>query len=144
MSERRRLLVALITILSPLAAPVYLSGHSLSHAPLSTLPLVGAIILGSLALALAAALVGEPFPNPGALPRLKKAAFGNVAFIFFDLAVFALLVYGQHFSAHKCETGPACELYPVMWLALAGMHFCYAAVGGFIKLRSERTVSTSG
>jgi hypothetical protein len=30
-----------------------------------------------------------------------------------------------------------------MWLALAGMHFCYAAVGWFIKLRSERTVSTS-
>jgi hypothetical protein len=106
MSERRRLLVALITILSPLAAPVYLSGHSLSHAPLSTLPLVGAIILGSLALALAAALVGEPFPNPGALPRLKKAAFGNVAFIFLTSPSSRFLSTGSIFPRTNAKPAP--------------------------------------
>jgi hypothetical protein len=63
-SQGRRLFHALIIILSPLAAPIYLSKNGLSHAPLSALPFIGAIVLGSLALVLAAALVSEPFPIP--------------------------------------------------------------------------------
>ncbi len=122
-------------IFSPIAAPAIVYGYGLSNATSDAFPLVGAIVFGLLALTLSAAYFAEPIPASPALSRLAKLLLANFIFVLFDVTIFVLLVYGRHYAAGRCQPDSSCELYPVGWLALAGMHLCYAALGCFIKER---------
>jgi hypothetical protein len=134
LSPGRRFFLALVMIFSPMAAPVFANSYGLFNAKFSDLPLIGTIVFGSLVLALTAAFVVEPNGPSAAANHLTKILFANVIFIFFDVAIFAVLVYGRHYSGHECFAS-SCETYPMGWLAVAGMHFCYVALGCFIKIR---------
>jgi hypothetical protein len=122
-------------IFSPIAAPAIVHGYGLSNATLGAFPLVGAVVFGCLALTLSAAYFAEPITVSPAASRLAKLLLANFIFVLFDVTIFVILVYGRHYAGDRCQPDSSCDLYPVGWLALAGMHLCYATLGCFIRFR---------
>jgi len=124
-----------MTLFAPISTPIIVQNQGLSHAKLSDLPAVYAVAAISLAVTLAAIFIVE---RAGifleeARPRFTRATLANLIFVVFDVAIFSLLVYGTHYSPHKCVSGPTCNTYPIIWLALAWMHCCYFIVGCLLK-----------
>ena len=136
MSQGMRAFLAVVILCTPVAAPVFVHGIGLANAELKVLPSIAAVFLASLALTLAATSILTRVRRYELRPGITKAAFTNLIFVFFDAGIFAILVYGRHYS-HRCEAGPECDLYPVLLLALAGMHACYVAIGCLLWFRSE-------
>src|SRR5437868_10920777 len=135
MPQGRRFYLALVMIFSPIAAPAIVYSYGLSNATFAALPLVGAVVFGLLALTLSAAYLAEPITVSPAVSHLAKLLIVNFIFVLFNVAIFAILVYGRRYTGGRCQPDLFCDLYPFGWLALAGMHFCYAALGCFIKVR---------
>lgn len=62
----------------------------------------------------------------GVKRRLATGAWINLAIGLIDVAIYALLL--SYFFAEPCKAGAKCGTYPIIWLALAWMHFGYVFV----------------
>lgn len=134
--QPRRSVLALIILLIPLAAPFYVAWHGLWEAGFETLPTIGGLFLISLLLTGAAGLIAGRRANLPETSRLIQLAWGNLGFAVLDGAIFAVEVWQR---VQSCNGSRAtCDLYPVIWLALAGMHFCYATGCFLIKASPSR------
>jgi len=136
MSQGTRAFLILVMILAPVAAPLFVKGIGLANAELKALPSIAAVFLISLALTLVATSILERIMLSEPRPRIMRIAFFNLIFVVLDAGIFAVLVYGRRY-AHQCRVGPECDLYPMLWLALTGMHVCYVAIGCVLWLRTE-------
>ncbi|WOH63421.1 hypothetical protein [Bradyrhizobium sp. BWA-3-5] len=124
-SQAVRLLWFLLFFLSPMASVAYVSQFELRHAGADALIHILWISAASLAVTLFCA-VAQPIQiiDEATMTKLARA---NLCFALIDTLFFVILV--RDFSAidQACQPGAACRTYPVGWLALAGMHYCYAA-----------------
>lgn len=57
---------------------------------------------------------------------MTRVARANRCFALIDTLFFVLLIRNPSVVDPACQLGAACRTYPVGWLALAGMHYCYA------------------
>jgi hypothetical protein len=112
-----------------MAATFYVVGFGLKNVSSTQIFPIAAIFIASLTASIGGALIFRKVADPGVRPRMSKIGSANLVFVVADLAVFALLVYGRRHSGAPCDPGELCSLYPVTWLTLAGMHFCYAITG---------------
>ncbi|WP_316169098.1 MULTISPECIES: hypothetical protein [unclassified Bradyrhizobium] len=136
MSQGTRAFLILVMILAPVAAPLFVKGVGLANAELKALPSIAAVFLISLALTLVPTSILERIMLSEPRTRIMRIAFSNLIFVVLDAGIFSVLVYGRHY-AHQCRVGPECDLYPMFWLALTGMHICYVAIGCVLWLRTE-------
>ena len=57
---------------------------------------------------------------------LTNAGRANLCLAVIDTTIVVILLYGPSSAGHMCQLGSNCRTYPGGWLALAGMHYCYA------------------
>jgi len=115
-SQLVRLLWCFLVLFSPFSAVAYVSAFNLAHGHRGAL--IHVIVI--LAVSMLVSLV-SPFLMPMQVfdeAALTRAARGNLCLALIDTILFAILVLDP--------SGPATRTIPVMWLALAGMHYCYA------------------
>jgi hypothetical protein len=94
-------------------------------------------VFASLLVSVACSLMLGRVIDPSRTSPLINIGRANLAFALADIAIFALLVYGRRHSAEACDLGVKCLSYPVLWLALAGMHLCYATTSYMIKFNTR-------
>jgi hypothetical protein len=134
MNQGQRLVLFLLVFLSPTATLVYVSAFEIREAPSDHFPIIASIALISLLVSVLATLSFLRIFDAGAKVRFVRIGWSNCALCIFDLCIFALLIYGRRLSPGIC-IGSKCSLYPVIWLALAWMHFCYSITCLLITLR---------
>jgi hypothetical protein len=134
MSQGFRLLQFILMFVGPWAATYYVIHFDVKNAGSDQLPVIGAILLASFVVTVVTALRLKRIATSAASTRIARAGLANLVFVILDIAIFALLVYGR--SRPACDLGPDCATFPVVWLTLAGMHFCYATVGYLVKAKS--------
>src|SRR5262249_50859609 len=88
---------------------------------------VSTIIFLSLVLTVVLALGRDKTIGSLKQDHLTKAGLANLLFVVCDGAIFAFLTSSELRSPNTCDAATDCFTYPVGWLALAGMHLCYAA-----------------
>jgi hypothetical protein len=137
MSQDLRLLWFLIIFVGPWGATIYLTNLGLQESNLETLGLVGVIVLASLLFSVAGSLALRRIIDPANVRRLANIGRANLILSLADVVIFALLVYGRRHSAAVCALGSKCLSFPAIWLALAGMHFCYAVTSYSIKFNKR-------
>jgi hypothetical protein len=138
MEQGRRLFLFFVMFLGPMVPTFYVVGFDVKNANLAQLAAVAAVAALSLIAAVCAALQFKKFIEPSVAARVSRAGLANLIFVVLDVTAFALLVYGRRFAAAPCDLGALCSLYPVTWLTLAGMHFCYAVVGVVVRPKEKR------
>jgi hypothetical protein len=117
-SQLVRLLWFFLFLFSPASAVAYVSAFDLEHGNREALIHALAIVAVSLLVSLVL-----PFLMPVQSfdeAALTRAARGNLCLALFDTVLFALLMLDPS------GLGQAAQTFPVMWSALAGMHYCYA------------------
>jgi len=132
MNQATRLLLFFVIFLTPLSGLAYVSSHGLQKGNEESLFRVLLILSFSLAVTLICA-IAQPIKLP-IIVNLTRAGLANLGFAVIDVLIFALLLYFS--SEDACQLANSCAKYPVVWLALAGMHLCYAAWAYVTKLRS--------
>jgi hypothetical protein len=140
MEQGRRLFLFFVMFLGPMVPTFYVVGFDVKNANLAELAELAelvAVAATSLAAAIWAALQFKKFIEPSVTARVSRAGLANLIFVVVDVTAFALLVYGRRFAAAPCDLGALCSLYPVTWLTLAGMHFCYAVVGVVVRPKDK-------
>ncbi|WP_334506439.1 hypothetical protein [Bradyrhizobium sp. AZCC 1693] len=125
MNQATRLFGFFVTFLTPMAAVTYVVARGLQNSGEDALLRVLVILTFSLLTAFVCALA-QPIQAVDPV-RLARLGLANVCFVVIDSLIFALLVYDRIWSGDACQSAAdKCGKYPVMWLALAGMHLCYA------------------
>jgi hypothetical protein len=137
MNQLNRLLLFFMIFFGPWAAIAYVMSFGLQEADISSLIEIGLVALVSLCSTIAVTLILDGLMEPAARPVLIKAGPLNAILFLADVGIFGVLVYGRYFSIHKCVSGPTCGSFPVIWLALAAMHLCYATTSYLIKFKSS-------
>ena len=123
-SQAVRLLWFFLFFLSPMAAVVYVFEFEQGHAGADVLIRVLWLSAASLAVTVFCAMA-QPI---GIIDEeiMTKVARANLCFALIDTFFFVLLIRNPSVVDPACQLGAACRTYPVGWLALAGMHYCYA------------------
>lgn len=125
MNQATRLFGALVTFVTPMAAVTYVVARGLQNSGEDTLLRVLVILTCSLLTVLVCTLV-QPSQSVDSV-RLARLGLANVCFVLIDGLIFAILFYDRIWSGDACQSAAdKCGKYPVLWLALAGMHLCYA------------------
>jgi hypothetical protein len=96
----------------------------LEHGNEEALIRVLAILAVSLTMSLLCAIVQpiQIFDEIG----MTRAGRANLCLAIFDTIIFVLLMHDPSPVGQACQLESNCRTYPVLWLALAGMHYCYA------------------
>ena len=131
-SQAVRLLWFFLFFLSPMAALAYVSQFELWHGSADALIRVLWILAASLAATLFCAMA-QPI---GIIDEetMTKLARANLCFALIDTLFFVILIRNPSAVDQACQLGAACRTFPVGWLALAGMHYCYAVWAYVIML----------
>lgn len=137
MNQSLRLAIFFLVFFSPWASTAYVISSDLKNAGYASFPLIGAVIFIGFLLTIFGTFALLTIVDPSTRPRLVRAGLANLIFVLLDIGIFMLLVYGRKYSNHKCDLGPKCETYPVIWLTLASLHFNYFAMGCLIKLKTR-------
>lgn len=132
MNQATRLLLSFVVFFTPLSGLAYVASHGFQRSNEEVLFRVALIFSCSLAVILICA-INQPMKIP-AIVNLTRVGLANLGFAVIDVLIFALLVLIAPEDA--CRLATSCTKYPVIWLALAGMHLCYAAWAYVTKLRS--------
>lgn len=117
-SQLVRLLWVFLVLFAPAGAVAYVQVFDVAHGHRDALIHVLAILAVSLLISFV-----SPFLMPIQIfdeASLARGARGNLCFALFDTLPFVILMLGPS------EIGQAARTYPVGWLALAGLHYCYA------------------
>ena len=122
--EAVRLLWGWLTILSPLGALAYVRMFELGNGNEESLIRVLLILAVSMVITLIS-VVAFPMVLFDEI-ALKRVGRFSLCLALVHTIIVALLLL-SHFSAQQaCQLGATCRTYPVGWIALAGMHYCYA------------------
>lgn len=120
----------------PMWAVVYVGFYDLRNGDVEAFHHVCLMLSLSLFVALVCA-VAQPIRDIDAV-SLARLGMANLFFAVFDTGAFALLVYYQSAPENSCRLTADCDKYPLIWLALGGMHFCYAVWAYATKLKTSR------
>ena len=132
--QAARLAWFLTFFLSPMAGPAYVSLRDLSDGGRDALIHAAFIFFGSLAISsLSAATAPLQYADADAFTKLGRA---NLFFALVGTVSFALLTNDPFSMSPACQIAALCRTYPVGWLSLAGMHYCYSIVAYIIARRS--------
>ena len=82
---------------------------------------------------LSAATAPLQYADADAFTKLGRA---NLFFALVGTVSFALLTNDPFSMSPACQIAALCRTYPVGWLSLAGMHYCYSIVAYIIARRS--------
>ena len=123
-SQAVRLLWFFLIFLSPAGAVVYVSTHGLEYGNEAALIRALAILAISLMVSLFCA-IAQPIQCYDEI-GMTRAGRASLCLAIFDTIIFALLMHGPSSVGQACELESDCRTYPVIWLALAGMHYCHA------------------
>lgn len=131
-----RLAWFLTFFLSPMAGPTYVSLHDLSHGGREALIHIALLFFVSLAISSLSAATA-PFQHVDE-HAFTKVARANLFFALVGTVSFAILANDPSSTSPTCQIGTLCRTYPVGWLSLAGMHYCYSIVAYIIAHRSPK------
>jgi hypothetical protein len=123
-SQAVRLLWFFLIFLSPAGAVAYVTTYKLEHGNEEALIRVLAILAVSLMVSLFCA-IAQPIQCYDEI-GMTRAGRASLCLAIFDTIIFVLLMHGPSSVAQACELASNCRTYPVIWLALAGMHYCHA------------------
>ena len=123
-SQAVRLLWFFLIFLSPAGAVAYVTTYGLEHGNEEALIRVLAILAISLIVSILCAIAApiQCYDEIG----MTRAGRANLCLAILDTIIFVLLMHGPSSVGQACELESNCRTYPVIWLALAGMHYCYA------------------
>jgi len=129
-----RLLWFLAFFLSPMAGVAYVSTFEHGSGGREALIHLALILVVSLIVSVVSIVTAPLQPIDG--DGIRKIARANLFFAIVDTIFFAVLLHDPSSAPPACHLDPACRIYPLAWLALAGMHYGYAIDAYIIKLRS--------
>jgi hypothetical protein len=124
-SQPVRLLWFFLIFLLPAAPIFYVSENGLSHGDRGTFVQV----LWMLAVGLIVSLfcgIAQPIQVFDE-DRIIKLARLNLCLAIVDTVLLAILIHDPSSVDQFCQLASDCHTYPVGWLALTGMFYCYAA-----------------
>jgi hypothetical protein len=126
-----RLAWVFVMLLSPFSGIAYVKMYDLDNGGREALVHLSLILAVSLATSIFAAI---KTPMPGLAYQDKdtytRPARGCLFFAIFNTACFALLLHTP------CHLEAACRTHPLLWLAFAGMFYCYSITGYILGLRA--------
>jgi hypothetical protein len=133
--EAIRLIWVLVLILLPGSGIAYLEMYDLDQGGRQALVHLSLMLVVSLAISIIAAIKAplrglyfdrDTFTRPARL-NLSLAIFWTICF--------ALLLHAP--SSQDCHFGVTCRTYPLLELALAGMHYGYSMTAYILRLRAS-------
>jgi hypothetical protein len=119
-----RLLWWFLLFLPPMGAVTYVSMYGLQHGGEEALIRVLLTLAASLAVTLFCA-IAQPIQIIDETV-MTNAGRANLCLAVIDTIIVVILICDPSSVDHACQLGSNCRTYPVGWLALAGMHYCYA------------------
>jgi hypothetical protein len=135
-SQTVRLLWFLSFFFAPMGAIAYVSTYGVKDGNEAALIHVLLILAASLTVSVVCAIAQPIQILDDALT--KNAGRANLALAIFDTVLVVLLISDPFAAGHACEFASSCRTYPVGWVALAGMHYCYVAWAYITLLVSSR------
>lgn len=135
-SQAVRLLWFVLFFLSPMGAVTYVSMYGLEHGGEEALIRVSLILAASLTVSFFCA-IAQPIQIIDETV-MTNAGRANLCLAVVDTIIVVILIYDPSSVDHACQLGSNCRTYPVGWLALAGMHYCYAVWAYTTMLISSR------
>ena len=107
-----------------MAAVAYVAGFELRNADGQALVRVLLILTASLAVSVFCAIAQPIHIIDESV--MTMAGRANLCLAIVDTVIVVILVRNPSSAELVCQLGGACRAYPVGWVALAGMHYCYA------------------
>jgi hypothetical protein len=123
-SQAVRLVWFLLSFVTPFSALAYVSIDGFNNGSEETLIRVLAILTVSMVVSIACGIVQPVTIFDDA--RATRAGRLNLCLAIIDTIIVILLFRASSSVAQGCLPESACRTYPVGWLALAGLHYCYA------------------
>jgi hypothetical protein len=137
MSQAARLLLFLVIFAGPWTATIDIVTSGRTDSGLDGLVRTATLVMAALLVSAGASLMLGRVIDPARTSPLIHAGRANLALALADIAIFAVVLYGRRSPAAACVAGATCLSYPVVWLALGGMHLCYAVTSYMIKFHTR-------
>ena len=123
-SQAVRLIWFHLFFLSPMAAIAYVSVYELKDAGEDALIRVLLILAVSLTVSIFCAIAQPIHIIDESIMTIAGRA--NLCLAVVDTIIVVILIRNPSSAELACQLGSTCRTYPVGWVALAGMHYCYA------------------